>query len=524
MRRTIATIPLLFTSISAILGSGWLFSIYYTASFAGPSSLIAWILGGVGAIIIAFIYAELCSMLPITGSSARIPHYTHGSVVSFVFAWMIWLSYAALVPTEVQAVIQYLSYYYPGLITASSGLTTDGYITATVLMLAVSILNIYSLRWLIRCNNALTVLKIVIPVFISLIIIYVFFVPSKVVHTGGSPFAPFGIKGIFSALTSGGVVFAFNGFKQACEIAGEAKNPRKALPIAVVGSVLVCLAIFLLLQVAFLSSLNTANLINGWSQISLQRDQSPLASIVVQDGFDWLLPLLYFGAIVAPLAAALMYCNSSSRSLYGMSKNGYLPKFFQHLTGQGNPVYAIIANFAIGMLMFAPLPGWNKMITFLTSLMAITYAVGPVCLLSLRYQLPHKDRPFKLPFDKLWASIAFYICTLLTYWTGWEILSKLGISIFVSLVILSFYHLATKRGNRVPLDWRPSLWIWPYFLGIMVLSYLGSFGGGINVIPFGWDALVIAVFCIGILIVAVRYRLPTKTTEHYIESLHIKGI
>ncbi len=521
MRRTIAAVPLLFTSISAILGSGWLFSLYYTSSFAGPSSLVAWVLGGLGAIIIAYVYAELCAMLPITGSSARIPHYTHGSVVSFVFAWMVWLSYDALVPTEVQAVLQYLSYYFPDLVHITSGLTTQGYALATVLMLVISILNIYSLRWLIRCNNILTLLKIIIPVIISVIIICLFFSPQKVFHTGGSSFMPYGVKGIFSALTSGGIVFAFNGFKQACEIAGEAKNPRKAIPFAVVGSVLVCLAIFLVLQFAFLSSLTPQNLSNGWGSIQLQNGQSPLASIVVQDGLDWLLPLLYFGAIVAPLAAALMYCNSSSRSLYGMSKNGYLPRFFQHLTPQGNPVYAIIANFAIGMCLFAPLPGWNKMITFLTSLMAVTYAVGPVCLLALRYQLPHKERPFKLPFDKLWSSVAFYICTMLTFWSGWDILSKLGFSLLVSLGVLAFYHAATKRGHRVPLDWKPSLWIWPYFTGIMLISYLGSFGGGKGVIPFGWDALAIGVLCVGVLFLAVRYRLPSKTTEHYIDSLHL---
>lgn len=521
MRRTIAAIPLLFTSISAILGSGWLFSIYYTSSFAGPSSLISWVLGGLGAIIIAYVYAELCSMLPITGSSARIPHYTHGSVVSFLFSWMIWLSYASLVPTEVQAVIQYLSYYFPTLIKSSNGLTSEGYIIATILMAFTSIINIYSLRWLIRCNNALTVLKIIIPIVISGTILFYFFSPSNVIHPAGSSFMPFGIKGLFSALTSGGVVFAFNGFKQACEIAGEAKNPRKAIPFAVVGSVLICLSIFLLLQLAFLSSLTPENLKDGWSNIHLQRDQSPLAAIVAQDNFHWLLPILYFGAIVAPLAAALMYCNSSGRSLYGMSKNGYLPKFFQHVMPQGNPVYAIIANFVIGMCLFAPLPGWDRMITFLTSLMAVTYAVGPICLISLRYQQPHRERPFKLPFDKIWASVAFYICTLLTYWTGWEILSKLGVALLFSLVVLAVYHLS-KRGSSTPLDWKQSIWIWPYFIGIMLVSYLGSFGGGKDIIPFGWDALVLAVLCVVVLYLAIKYRLPNHVTEHHIENLHLQ--
>ena len=219
--RSITKFPLLLTSISAILGSGWLFTSFYTASFAGPASLIAWIIGGVFVTIIAFVYAELCAMVPITGSSTRIPHYTHGSMVSFMFAWMIWLSYASLVPTETQAVLQYIDFFYPGLVQPSGALTGIGLIAATIIMALTSFLNIFSLRWLIRCNNFLTFLKIFIPAFIAIVLIIFFFTPEHAFSPAQSDFSPFGFHGIFYALTSGGILFAFNGFKQACEIAGE---------------------------------------------------------------------------------------------------------------------------------------------------------------------------------------------------------------------------------------------------------------------------------------------------------------
>src|SRR3990167_206365 len=112
MKRSISIFALLFTSVSAILGSGWLFTNYYTSTLAGPAAIVSWLIGGFIVIFIAFIFAELCTLLPITGSSTRIPQFTHGTLVSFLFAWIIWLSYAALVPTEVQAVIQYLSYFF----------------------------------------------------------------------------------------------------------------------------------------------------------------------------------------------------------------------------------------------------------------------------------------------------------------------------------------------------------------------------------------------------------------------------
>ena len=104
-------------------------------------------------------------------------------------------------------------------------------------MLFLSIINTASLRWVMRCNNFLTILKIAIPVFISVVLLVLYFSPHQVVHPEGSAYLPFGIKGVFAAIATGGIVFAFNGFKQACEMAGEAKNPQRALPFAIIGSV-----------------------------------------------------------------------------------------------------------------------------------------------------------------------------------------------------------------------------------------------------------------------------------------------
>ena len=80
--------------------------------------------------------------------------------------------------------------------------------------------------------------------------------------------------------------------------------------------------------------------------------------------------------------------------------------------------------------------------------MAITYAIAPICLLALRDQAPNQLRPFKLPFVKLWSWTAFYICTLLMYWSGWNIISKLGISLIIGLIILFGYHFGTKTRPR----------------------------------------------------------------------------
>ncbi len=521
MRRSISSLALLFTSVSAILGSGWLFANYYTSELAGPAATISWLIGGAAMICIAFIFAELCTMLPITGSSARIPQFTHGSLVSFMFSWIIWLAYTALVPTEVQAVIQYLSYFFPHLLNVHTGLTHLGYIWAAILMLVVSAINIFSLRWLLRCNNIMTVMKIIIPSFIAILILAHFFTFKQAIHPANSTFSPYGWHGVLAAIATGGIVFAFNGFKQACEMAGEAKNPNRTLPIAIIGSIALTLTIYILLQLAFYSSITPHNLTAGWHHIHLSGGNSPMAAVLKQDGLTALLPLLYVGAIVGPLAAALMYASSASRSIYGMSKNNHIPNIFQKLTTQGNPLFAIMLNFTIGMLMFAPLPGWNSMITFLTSLMAMTYAAGPVCLLALRDQMPDHKRPFRLPLARVWATSAFYICTLLIYWSGWQIISKLSIALIIGLAVLFIHRLFIQGDKEMPLNLRSSIWIWPYFGGLSLISYLGNFGHGHEIIPFGWDFAVIALFCMLIMWLAIKFKLPQATTENYIHELEL---
>jgi amino acid transporter len=519
MKRSISSVAMLFASISAIIGSGWLFSSYYAATLAGPAALISWLIGGFVAVSVAFVFGELSSLLPVTGFSARVPQFTHGTVVGFLFSWITWLSYAACVPAEVQAIIQYLAFYFPTLIQNSGALTHSGYVAATFLMLLVSVINAYSLRWLIRSNNFITVLKLIIPVIISVIIMYYFFKVDKIFHPVNSIFMPYGVHGVLAAVTSGGIVFAFNGFKQAAEMAGEAKNPKFALPFAIIGSIVACLVVFLLLQIALLVSLQPNNLVNGWQNLVLPSGSSPLAAIISQNNLSRLLPILYLCAILAPLAAAMMYCSSASRSIFGMSKNKYLPAFFQKLSAQGNPIYAVLANFVVGMLIFAPLPGWANIATFLSSLMVITYSVGPVALLALRQQVPNHPKTFHLPVAKFWATGAFYICTLLIFWCGWNIISKLGIAFAAAILVIFVYYLKHVKTSQEPLYWKQSTWLWSYIAGLVLISWLGSFGGGRGAIPFGLDFPILAVFSMFIMWLALKFKLASNETQKYIDEL-----
>lgn len=522
IKRSVTTLTLLLTSVSAILGSGWLFTAYYAATNAGPAAMLSWILAGAAMIFVGFVFAELNAMLPMMGSSTRIPQMTHGTLTGFMYSWIIWLCYASIPPTEVQAMIQYLSFYYPHLTHLNGGLTEKGYITAAALMLITSALNAYSIRWVLRCNTALTFMKIAVPVIIIAFIFYYYFSVDRITHTDHYSFFPLGIKGMLGAISSGGMVYAFNGFRQACELGGAVKNPGRSLPIAVIGSIFLTLLIYWGLQAAFLTSLTPENLIHGWSHIELHRGKSPLAAILYQGGFEWLLPILFAGAIIGPFAAGLIYASGAAQSLRNKSINGYLPTFLQNLSPQHTPINAIIINFLFGICLFAPLPGWGKMMGFLTSLMTFTYTIGPICLITLRDQVPNQARPFKLPFGRTWGTVAFYLCTVFSYFNGWEIISKLSLGFIAGFIVFILNRRFSKRSPKPPLNWHSSLWIWPYIGGLTLISYLGSFGKGLNVLPFGWDLLAIAILTIIIVSLARHFKLPAQETESYIKELSLQ--
>jgi amino acid transporter len=524
MKRNISSFGLLCTSISAILGSGWLFGSFFAAKYAGPASLIAWVIGGAMVCVLAFTFAEVCALIPVSGSTVRIPHFTHGRAVSIVFSLVVWISYVALMVIEVEAVVEYLSYFYPWMFHGSDGLTTDGYLIACIIMLIIAIINNYSVKWLIRFNTLLTIIKIVVPISIALILLFLFFNVSQIIHPSNSSFAPFGFHGIFMAISAGGIIFSFNAFKQAADLAGEAKNPRFAVPFAIVGSIFICLIIFILLQAGFIVALTPANLAAGWHSLQLSSNSSPFVSIITQSKILWLLPILFFTAVISPFAAGLMYSLGGSRALFGMAENGSAPKGLRKLTRKGIPLFTIWVNFALGLIIFQFFTGWNTLATFLTCLFATGYLAAPICLVSLRRQVPDLKRPIKLPFGNIWSFFAFYFCTLFIYWTGWNTISKVAVFFIVCLLIVIILQILTKI-KKIPdnFNWKSSIWLWIYFIGIVIFSYTGNYGGGHELIHETPLYILMAIFCVIILIISTKFALPAERTLRYMmEETEIK--
>jgi amino acid transporter len=540
LRRDIGFVGLMFTSVGSIIGSGWLFGALSASEIAGPAAILSWILGGAAMILLALVHAELGGMFPVAGGSARFPHYAFGSLAGFAGGWFAFLGAVTTAPIEVEAALQYATGWLGISLTHSSGgetvLTAGGYAAATVLMLLFSFINILGVRWLSETNKTIVWWKIFVPVFAVIVLAITHFDSGNFSASAGhdSGFAPFGAKGVFSAIASGGVIFAYLGFEQAIQLGGESKNPRRNIPLAVIGSMVLGVVLYIALQLAFVGSLQPSDLSKGWASISLggkSETFGPFAGLATGLGLGWLAVILYIDAVISPGGTGLLYVGTGARLQFALGRNRYFPRIFAKLTNRGVPIWSILFAFAVGMIVFLPFPGWQKLVGFVTSATVLAYATAPLAFGALRRQDPNRERPYRLVAGGLLAPLAFVVANEVILFSGWAVVYKLILAIVVGFALLALNYTFSAPERRPRLDLRHATWIAPYLIGLAVVSYLSSFDtttkggpfgllvGPTNTLHFGWDVLAMAVVSLVVYFVAMRQRLPDDAVQVYIEEV-----
>lgn len=511
LKKDISRLGLLFAAVGGVIGSGWLLGPFYTAQVAGPAAVCSWVIGGVLMMFIACTFAELSSSFPVAGGMVRFTHFSHGAFCSFTPGWAAWLAAVMVAPIETMAAVQYASNYIPGIAVSIAGkanLTAMGIGLAAVVMLIMCIINSYAVKYFAKSNSVIVSWKLTIPTIVVITLLATHFSSSNFTAFGG--FAPAGLKGILTALPTAGVIFSFIGYSPAVQLAEEAKNPQRAIPFAIIGAISIAIVLYALIEIAFIGAIDPTSLLGGWSMLSFSGDAGPIAGLLAGLGIVWLLKIIYIDAVVQPMGTGYIYTAATARSNLAMSKNGYMPEFMQKLNRHGSPVYAIATNYVIGMLFFLPFPGWQSMVSFIVSCFVIAYAIGPIACATLRRIKPDIHRPFKVPCYWFFCALAFYISNLIVFWTGWHVVWKMLLTVLFGygvLFVQRFLHKETKS-----LELRRGGWIVVYLLGIGILSYLGSFGGGANIMTFGEDFIVIGIFSIIVFAYAVfagvRYHDP----------------
>ncbi len=344
-----------------------------------------------------------------------------------------------------------------------------GYLFATGIMLFVILLNSYGIRILAECNKVASIIKFFVPSLAIASLLYTAPSMSNInIHlTDKNAWIQ-----IFTALSAGGVAFAFTGFQNGLMLAGEVQNPQRNIPIAILGAVLIGFVLYFMLQLSFLAAIPSSYVAHGWQSLSFPGDSGPLVGLTLLVGLGGIAMLLMFDAAFSPFGTTLVYTAATSRILYGMSLNNHLPKIFTKVNRHKIPYITLYANFLVGLFSFLPFPGWQKMVAFLSSCSILSYGIGPICLLAMRKLQPNRDRPFKLSASLFFCHAAFYACNLMLYWCGFDILWKLDLALLIGFAINLIYQ------KRRFTDCSPSLyWFIFYMSAMLFLSYLGAFGG-----------------------------------------------
>ncbi|TCP20870.1 amino acid transporter [Scopulibacillus darangshiensis] len=491
-KRQLSTLDLTFLGVGSIIGSGWLYAAATATGFAGPYAWISWLIGAAIIILIGFVYAELGAAMPVAGGFVRYPDFTHGSVVGFLIGFISMLAYSAVISIESQAVRGYLEYWFDGLGHSDGTPTFAGFAVQFALIIIFFLLNYWSVNFFGKTNTFVTVFKFVVPIII-IIALLTHFDPSNFSITDSNPG---GIKGIFTAVTGAGIVFAFNGFRQPIEFAGEAKNPEKGVPFAILYSVLIGLAVYMLLQIAYIGAVPHDMLGKGWGAIHFD---SPWADLAAAMGLVWLANLVLIDAVISPSATGNIYFSASARSLFAWAKNGYFFKVFQKIDPKsGLPRATLWLTLILAILWMLPgrFQAWADLVDASTSAKAMTFVVGPVSLMALRHKKPDLHRPFLLRAAKFFTPLAFIAATLVIYWSQWKVISFLIPIVIVSLILYLIFVLREKSytKEKVLSHFNAGWWLIFYYAFLMIISYIGSYGpmkSHLLIAP--WDTVITAI-------------------------------
>lgn len=322
-------------SIGTMMGSGWLFASYYASKTAGGASILSWIIGAAVVLIMALLLAEIAIKHPVNGLFTRLISISHNPHFGFVTGISNWLFGLIVVPSEAMSTTQYVATFYHPLtnyIFSSGSLTNIGVSVVGVFMLVYTLINYWGILFLSRINNAITTLKIVIPIATALLMLTAAFHSGNFTAQNAS-FIPFGNSSIFSAIVNCGIFYSFFGFQMAASFTTELKNPKRNVPIALVSSVLIVLVIYLLLQIAFIGSIPTHMLNHGWTHLNFE---SPLAQLTGLIGLNSLAIILYADALISPSGTGVVCHGASTRMLNEMAKHGQVPRVFAKINAAVN--------------------------------------------------------------------------------------------------------------------------------------------------------------------------------------------
>ena len=470
LKRSLGPGAVIALGIGAIIGAG-LFArtAIAAAQNAGPSVTIAFIIAAVGCAFAGLCYAEFASMIPIAGSAYTYSYATMGELVAWIIGWDLILEYGVGAAT----VSSYWSQYFNKFLSifgtgvpyewchspfevSASGVHGIINIPAITILLLLTLLLIRGTRGSAVVNNIIVIVKVAI-VLIFIAIGWKFINPSN--HT---PFIPeptiytdaqgvnhhFG--GIMGLLGAAGVVFfAFIGFDAVSTAAQEAKNPKKTMPIGILGSLAICTVLYILFSYVLTGVASVNDFRTHGKEASVSYAIDHLAGSTVNGvwvpQYAWLSDLITVAILFGFSSVILVMLLGQSRVFFTMSRDGLVPKAFSDVHPKfktpykSNWIFFVLAALFAG---FVPADVVGEM-TSIGTLFAFILVCAGVWI--MRVKNPELQRQFKTPMVPVTATIGIVVCASMIFGLGWTNWARLIIWLIIGLIIYFSYSLKHSK-------------------------------------------------------------------------------
>lgn len=470
LKRTLGSFNLVTMGIGAIIGAG-LFSLtgLAAANNAGPAVTISFIIGAIGCAFAGLCYAEFASMIPIAGSAYTYSYATMGEFVAWIIGWDLVLEYALGAATVSiswsQYLVKFLHYFDiqipPQLtmspwetVTMADGSIVHGYfnLPAVFIIVCLSLLLIRGSKESAFVNNTLVILKVaVVLVFIA--VGWQYIKPEN--HTPYIPqntgkFGEFGWSGIFRG--AGVVFFAFIGFDAVSTAAQEAKDPKRGMPIGIIGSLLVCTLLYVLFSHVMTGIANYTE---------FKGSAAPVAIAIAKTPYAWLQEGIIVAILAGYTSVILVMLMGQSRIFYTMSKDGLLPKVFSKVHPKFQTPYKANLFFAVFVSLFAafvPVNIVGEMVSIGTLFAFVLVCIG---VMVMRKSDPNTPRPFRAPWVPFVPIAGILICLSMMVSLPLDTWIRLAVWMALGLIVYFAYskhHSLIRKGVVVvPKDPQPPM-------------------------------------------------------------------
>ncbi len=459
LKRTLSAWSLVALGIGAIIGAGlFVRTAAAIADHAGPSVTLAFMVAGLGCAFAGLCYAEFASMIPIAGSAYTYSYATMGELVAWIIGWDLVLEYAVGAATVAIAWSQYFNkaldfvgmsipyqWYHSPFETSPDGVTGIMNIPAVVILFLLTALLVRGTKESAMVNGLIVVTKVAI-VCLVIAIGWGFMNPAN--HTpyipeattrvdaAGISHAYGGIMGILGA--AGVVFFAFIGFDAVSTAAQEAKNPKRDMPIGILGSLVVCTVLYVLF----------AHVLSGVATVEDFRTQGKEASVAFaietyMTGYGWLAKLVTIAILAGFSSVILVMLLGQSRVFYSMSRDGLVPKVFSEVHPVHKTPYKSNWLFFVFTSLFAAfIP--DTVVGDMTSIGTL-FAFILVCIgvWLMRVRRPDISRGFTVPFLPVVSTLGIVTCSAMIYGLGPSNWFRLLIWLALGLVI--YFAYSKKR-------------------------------------------------------------------------------